>query len=540
MTQSATRSGAPERVGRFELLVPIGTGGMATVYLARTRLIADTYRYAALKILHQKLAADDGAGLADLVAEAKLASAIRHPNVVPVLSVEEDEPWVALVMEYIEGETISGLIRAARAKGERIPQPIVGAMIADVLAGLHAAHEATDGGKRLDLVHRDVSPQNVIVGLDGRSRLTDFGIAKIDRTNATATGLVKGKTGYMAPEQIAGLKLTRAVDIWASAVVTWELLAGERLFHGEPMPTMLRIVNEIPARLRTIEPSIPESVDEAVAQALAHDPSKRPATADAFRKILVDAWGNLADPAEVGRYVQALSGEKLDRRRAQTEEILDLRARMTTVTRHAEASARDTSSSKKAPGDLPTRLESGPTTAPGETGFASTGSLRRPGRTRALGLGIAALGVVAFGVWMVTRSGANVAASPTTPAREASSSEAASRIVVFSSKRPIVAVRVAGRTVESPPALTLGVPVPTGAHEAEVVAADGERASVSVPADASQVLVPLEPATSAIEPSASAGAAASARPTGRAPGRLQPPAKATAAPKDPGLAPPPY
>ncbi|NUP13911.1 MAG: serine/threonine protein kinase [Polyangiaceae bacterium] len=550
MSQPSSRSGVPERIGRFEPLVPIGTGGMATVYLARTRLVAETYRYAALKILHQKLGADDGAGLADLVAEAKLASVIRHPNVVPVLSVEEDPPWVALVMEYVEGETISGLLRAARAKGEKIPPPVIGAILSDVLAGLHAAHEATDDGRPLNLVHRDVSPQNVIVGVDGRARLTDFGIAKIERTNATATGLVKGKTGYMAPEQIAGLKLERAVDVWAAGVVAWEMLAGERLFQGDPMPTMLRIVNEIPPRLRTVSPEVPAAVEDVVAGALVHDPKKRPPTADAFRRAVADAWGGfggLADPAEVGRYVRRLAEEKLALRRGQVAEMIDLRARLSSVTEHAEASARETSSAKAPPPDLATRVTASPLASPGSIGDPAFETRRA--RRGAVGGVLAAIGVIgAASVWLATRADPAASATSSSSAANVTSvvpaPSAAPRVVVFSSKKAMTAIRVGGREVVTPPTSTLGVPIPEGQNEAEVVAEDGETLVVVVAADATQVQVPFAApssvASSSVTPSSATSATPALRPAAKGTARGSATAKPEKEAKDPGLADTPY
>lgn len=510
---------------------------MATVYLARTRLVADTFRSAALKILHQKLAADDGAGLADLIAEAKLASAIRHPNVVPVLSVEEDPPWVALVMEYVEGETISGLVRAARAKGEKLPARVAGAVLADVLAGLHAAHEASDDGRPLNLVHRDVSPQNVLVGLDGRARLTDFGIAKVERTNATATGLVKGKTGYMAPEQIAGLELDRAVDVWAAAVVTWELVAGERLYNGEPMPTMLRIVNEVAPRLRAAHPEVPIALDEVVASALAHDPKKRPPTADAFRRALVDAWaeyGGLADPDEVGSYVRSLAGEKLERRREQVAEIVSLRARMSSVTRTAEVSARETSSSKEPPVEVAALAASSPASAV-EVGVRSPSARRRT----LLAITAGALAAVTIpAVWYSARSDATPSA-PAAPASATTMAGTESRVVVFGSKKPITAVRVAGREVTTHPTETLGVPVPDGEHQAVVVAADGETKSVVVGSTATQIAVPFDEPVAPSSATSTSSASAPPSPA-RPPIRGSAPAKSGKDPKDPGLADTPY
>ncbi|HQP39033.1 MAG TPA: serine/threonine-protein kinase, partial [Polyangiaceae bacterium] len=200
---------APDHVGRYEILLPLGTGGMATVYLARVLVVEDLYRNVALKLMHPHLRTDDGQSTAQLIGEAKLAASIRHPNVVPVLEVGEDPHGVFLVMDYVEGDTLSGIVRAALAGGATLPPRIVARILSDALLGLHAAHELTSAeGAPLSLVHRDVSPQNLLVGTDGISRLTDFGIAKVaTQLDATASGVVKGKVGYMAPEQALGRRV---------------------------------------------------------------------------------------------------------------------------------------------------------------------------------------------------------------------------------------------------------------------------------------------------------------------------------------------
>src|SRR5262245_23997993 len=209
----------PERVGRYELLLPIGTGGMATVYLARVGVIGDIHREVALKLLHPFIQGDEERhSKTSLIEEAKLAVRIRHPNVVPVVEVGDGPHGVFLVMDYVEGDTLSGLNRIMRANHTTIPLNIAGRILMDALAGLHAAHELKDDlGQPLDLVHRDFSPQNILVGADGISRLTDFGVAKAaGQIGVTSSGVIKGKVAYMAPEQALGKRVDRRCDVWAA------------------------------------------------------------------------------------------------------------------------------------------------------------------------------------------------------------------------------------------------------------------------------------------------------------------------------------
>src|SRR5262245_38036654 len=160
----------PERVGRYELLLPIGSGGMASVYLARVRGVGGFERDVALKLLHAHLQ-EIPEFATELIDEAKIASGVRHPNVVQVVDVGDDPNGIYLVMEYIEGDTLSGLSRTATAEGDPLPFRIGVRILCDALAGLHAAHELRDAeGQLAALVHRDFSPQNILVGIDGAAR----------------------------------------------------------------------------------------------------------------------------------------------------------------------------------------------------------------------------------------------------------------------------------------------------------------------------------------------------------------------------------
>ena len=276
-------AGAPLRqVGRYTIFDQIGAGGMATVHLARFSGPAGFSRVVAVKHLLPHLSFD-AEFKALIVEEARTASRVRHPNVVPTLDVVVDEGDVYIVMEYVPGETLSFLRRAAKEARQDIPAAICSAVLVGALQGLHAAHEArTPSGELLDIVHRDVSPPNILVGSDGVPVVLDFGIAKTLQGKAeTRSGRVKGKSSYMAPEQIRGEPITRAVDIFAAAVVLWELLTGRRLFFGateqERMRKVLEGAEAMPPSL--LVPRLPKGLDEVVLRGLRQNPRHRFKTA---------------------------------------------------------------------------------------------------------------------------------------------------------------------------------------------------------------------------------------------------------------------
>jgi len=497
----------PERVGRYELLLPIGTGGMATVYLARVPVVGDVHREVALKLMHPFMQAEGRESTVSLVEEAKLAVRIRHPNVVPVIEVGDSPHGVFLVMDYVEGDTLSGLHRALRSEDRMLPLPIAGRILTDALAGLHAAHELKDEeGHLVDLVHRDFSPQNILVGADGVSRLTDFGVAKAaGRVNVTSSGIIKGKVAYMAPEQALGKKVDRRCDVWAAGVVAWEVLAGQRLYRLEDqVATLLKIVNERPPRVSTVRPDIPKQLDDAVADALTMDVEQRISSAAELRRRLVEAWkaaGGLADPHEVGEFVQATASTKIVARREQVSRVIKLRTSLARVSTAALALADSTTPSvgTARPGSEDT------TSAISASGLEASVRGVHPRRSLALPLvlgGVALAGALGVGGWLASRrpppkAEPSAAVTPTaapsaTPAASVAPPSAAPttlpapRVALkLEANAPIQSLKINGRSVTvAEPTRSLEVALEPGEREQslrlEAVAEDQRKASASV------------------------------------------------------------
>jgi len=268
--------------GHYELLGELGSGGMATVYLGRLTDASGRRRDVAIKRMHPHLAKDP-AQCAAFWDEARVAARIRHPNVVPTLDVLSDRGELFIVMEYVDGKRLCDLTR-----GEATPPAVAAAIVCDLLEGLHAAHEAVDDtGQPLGVIHRDVSPQNVLVGVDGSTRVLDFGIAKArGRLRSTQDSTIKGKLAYMSPDQLWSGDLDRRADVYAAGVVLWETLTGGPLFAGNNEAVVVhRIVYEDVAPPSLLVPAA-SVLDEVVLRAVSRDREKRPPTArDMAREI---------------------------------------------------------------------------------------------------------------------------------------------------------------------------------------------------------------------------------------------------------------
>ena len=323
----------PRALGRYYLHDVIGTGGMATVHLG---WMASASRIVAIKRLRADLA-KNAEFIAMFADEARVALRIDHPNVVSAIEVVQADGESFLVMEYVPGASVSQLSQRALGRGERVPPAVATSIVTAMLHGLQATHEAKDGrGEPLAIVHRDVSPQNVIVGTDGTTRLLDFGVADAaGNLRLRPGGELRGKIHYMAPEQLNhdGV-VSRRSDLYAAAVVLWETLCGRRLFkdelRGEALPAasgvhracvdaLVRRYAEIPAP-STLVPGVSRALDEVILRALEPAPSKRFATADEMARA-IEASGPLASEAEIGAWVRSLDDEELAARERLVRDI---------------------------------------------------------------------------------------------------------------------------------------------------------------------------------------------------------------------------
>jgi serine/threonine protein kinase len=314
---------APEVIGRYALHGEMASGGMAVVHYGVLQGAMGFARPVAIKRILPTLTRDESVR-AMFIDEARLAARIRHPNVVPVLDVVSHGGELLLVMEYVHGESLHQLLRTARARGTRVPLRIVLAIASAVLHGLHAAHEAvSEDGVPLGIVHRDVSPQNVIVGVDGVPRVLDFGIARAAvRVESTAHGVVKGKLAYMSPEQLAGGPLDRRADVWSAAVLVWEMLTGHRLFVNDDggvvnIDKLLKAAVDPPSR---IAPSTPRLLDAIVLHGLGRSPEQRFGTAREMA-VALERAGDVARPSEVGEWVESLATDALAERAGRLKDI---------------------------------------------------------------------------------------------------------------------------------------------------------------------------------------------------------------------------
>ena len=318
--------GDARTLGRYVIYDEFASGGMASVHFGRLSGPVGFSRPVAIKRLHPHLARDpEFVGM--FLDEARLAARVRHPNVVPTLDVVSLEGEVFIVMEYVLGESLAKLARAQRKRGGNVPLRYAVAAVASALHGLHAAHTATDEqGNPLGLVHRDVSPQNVLVGSDGVARMLDFGVAKAaGRISDTRDGALKGKVAYMPPEQLMSRDVSAQSDVYAASVVLWELLTGKRMFEGSTDAAVVakilaQIVEHDLPRPSALEPSIPKALDDIVMRGLAPKIEERFSSAREMA-LLLEKNGGLVASSELGEWVDGLASEALAGRSARIRAI---------------------------------------------------------------------------------------------------------------------------------------------------------------------------------------------------------------------------
>ncbi|MCA9706664.1 MAG: serine/threonine protein kinase [Myxococcales bacterium] len=295
-------AGERPRLGKYQLIRRLATGGMAEIYLARAAAIEGFEKLVVLKrILPQY--AESEAFIRMFLAEARLAATLHHPNIVQVYDIGEDDGAYFFAMEYVQGVDLRQLFAAARRAGRELPLQHVLHVITGLCAGLHYAHEMKDtSGAPLGIVHRDVSPSNVLVTFDGAVKVVDFGIAKAANVSTTA-GTLKGKIPYMSPEQCHSRPLDRRSDVFSIGTLLWELTTGRRLFQADNELALLGVVarGEI-TRPRDVRPDYSPDLEAIVLRALALDPSERWQTAQDLQLALEDFAHEARLPLSAARF----------------------------------------------------------------------------------------------------------------------------------------------------------------------------------------------------------------------------------------------
>jgi eukaryotic-like serine/threonine-protein kinase len=302
------------RVGKYRIVSELGRGGMANVYLALSRSAGGVSKLVVLKALRQEIAEEPGA-LRMFLDEARLAAQLNHPNVVQTYEVGTEADRHVIVMEHLEGQPLSRILRLAQGVDRQLSEAMFLYIMIGLLEGLHYAHELKSyEGEPLRLVHRDVSPQNVFVTYDGQVKVLDFGIAKAATSSSqTTTGVIKGKIAYMAPEQMSGAVLDARADVFSVGCIMWAGVTGQKLWKDLTDIQVVKKVlgGEIP-NPRTVNPECTEELARITMKALAIDADQRYPTARALQLELekyVEQQGLHIKRREVGEFISKLFGD---------------------------------------------------------------------------------------------------------------------------------------------------------------------------------------------------------------------------------------
>jgi serine/threonine protein kinase len=396
-------------LGDYRILAELARGGMGRVYVARRSGQAGFERYFAIKVMHQQLN-DDEKWVMMLLDEAHIASRLHHPNVVPVLDIGTFSEGYYLVMDYVEGCSLQQLLKKSP---EHRPVKAIVSIMLDALRGLHAVHTLRGmNDEELHVVHRDVSPHNLLLGVDGTCRVTDFGIAKAkQRFTDTDVGTHKGKLAFMAPEQMRGLtNLDARVDVWAAGVTLYKALTGVHPFRGENDAATIQSVIagelKVPSEVGLRPPA---SFDCVVMKSLQRDPQARYASAEAFADALREAASKenaLGSAGDVALWVKAVCGEELALRRKKLAAIpknsdTTITTTNTSLPRLWSKQDGNTSASNSTAGqtmqtDAPTGA--GPVVRAASTGFAGLESGRK--RTFVVAGLLGVLAIIGVSVWL--------------------------------------------------------------------------------------------------------------------------------------------
>ncbi len=312
------------RVGRYELVASFGRGGAGEVFLALAKRPGGFQKLVVVKMLHPHLE-EDPRVVAMFLDEARLAAKLNHPNIVQTLEVgTDDQGHHFIAMAFLEGLPLHRILARFGQRDERMPADIAARIAIEVLDGLAHAHALRDiDGTALNIVHRDVSPANVFVTWDGSVRLLDFGIAKAARRKAdTDSGVIKGKIGYIAPEQATGAGVDARADLWSVGVLLWEMVTGQRLFPNvNDVTTLGDLVNGPVRRLESIAPDVPGALAEIVDKALRRDIDERWDSALAMKSAL-EAWLRTSGQDVTRDDIAACIGDQFAGERGRQQEIV--------------------------------------------------------------------------------------------------------------------------------------------------------------------------------------------------------------------------
>jgi serine/threonine-protein kinase len=475
-------------LGRYELLLPIAQGGMATVWAARQKGSRGFQKTVAIKTILPNLS-DDAMFEQMFLDEAALAAKIHHPNVAEILDLGEQDEILYLVMEWVDGEALSVIHKATRKSNSQLPARIAVRIAMQACQGLHAAHELRDDDDaQLGLVHRDVSPQNILVTYDGVVKLVDFGVAKATgrASGETSAGQLKGKVPYMSPEQARGGNVDRRTDIFAMGIVLYKMTTGTHPFLGDnDLVTMRNIISRplLPPRVRM--PAYPQELEQVLLKCLQKDPEKRYQSmlelGVALERALV-AMGVSSDD-DIGSYVRLMLGDRGQKRRGAIREAARLQDERPTPSSPGASAMMPQPQQHEAVSEIVlTQLNSGvhedllpdAPTSHSSTGLVAmqstpAGSLESqtslpiqapPQRSRG-GVIVAGLGVVALGLFgaVYAMSGRTPAPLPATPAARPTAS----------------ATAVASAPAPAPSASGAAAPEPSAINPAELPSADDKK-----------------------------------------------------------------
>ncbi len=317
-----------KRLGKYEILALLALGGTAEIYLARIGGAAGFEKYVVVKCLHDHLA-DDQEFVKMFLDEARLAAHLDHSNIVQTMELGEHENRYYMVMEFLAGLSLAMVVRRAgeRIAGGKIPVPLTLNMMAQACAGLHYAHERVINGRFLNIVHRDISPQNLVVSFEGVVKVVDFGIAKAEmRETKTRSGTIKGKFAYMSPEQCIAANVDRRTDVFALGVIAWELLTGRRLFkRTSPYETYQAVIDCSVAPPSKLNIELDPAVDAVIMKAVAKDKDDRYPTAEAFGDALLSYLhhrGKGSGPGDVSRFFDASFAQEIEEHGARMRELI--------------------------------------------------------------------------------------------------------------------------------------------------------------------------------------------------------------------------